>query len=120
MGGPMVKTWREECVIARERQARGEVPFRRAVVLRATRSWCTCGVGEQRRLHPGAVKYRRYSSGPLGLRLHLGPVDHALSDLGSAHVMGGFAFSVLNQDVAAAERALDAIEDRVVELKRGQ
>ena len=56
--------------------------------------------------------------GVLALRVQLGPIDPRLGELGSVYVAGGFGYAVLKQDVDAAERALDLIEDRVVELKR--
>lgn len=109
-------TWREELVIARERQAHGGTPFTPEVVDRASRSWMTCAVGEQHALHPEIV---RYEQRPLS-RVPA-PVDALLNFWGGegSEDSAGFGAAVEAQDVDAAERALAAIEDRVVELKRG-
>jgi hypothetical protein len=110
-------SWREELVIARERQAHGAKPFTPEVVDRACVSWMTCAIGEQHRLHPEVVKF--WNSLPL-------PLDITLCRLGSSDPppdeeaeIAGFGYAVETQDVDAAERALDAIEDYVLVLKRG-
>jgi hypothetical protein len=112
----MVKTWREELVIARERQDHGAKPFTPEVVDRAARSWVTCAVGEQHRLHPEVVHYMQRPRS-----IHPAPVDALLEFWGGegSEEYAGFGAAVENQDVDAAERALAAIEDRVLAMKRG-
>lgn len=112
-----MRAWREEMVIARERQARGLPPFTRTVVKRATKSWLTCAVGEQRRRHPGVLGYHWTHPVSIFESPSLIPNDEVLQEVGGMFGLG-FGLAVNDQDVAAAERALDAIEDRVVELKR--
>ncbi len=71
-------------------------------------SWLTCAVGEQHQKHPNVVRVVRMKD--------CQPVDEKLLDL-------GMAFSTAVRDPrcgdAEAESILDAIEDRVLELKWG-
>lgn len=96
-------SWRETIQIARKR---GTFTFDEH--MRAC-SWETCAVGEQRGKHPDTVRFHPvpYSS----------PIDTVLGTLGSSMVEG-FAVSVGRNDFDAADDILDAIEDRVLELKR--
>ncbi len=92
----MVETWRERVIRAR---ARGG--FVRADRERAAR-WSTCAVGKLARCYPEAVRLRNGR-----------PVDEDLGRLGAV-----FFAAILAGDVGRAEATLDAIDDRVLELKR--
>lgn len=93
----MAKTWRE-------RLAEG---LTAETVLLASH-WDTCAVGEQRALHPEVVRYRTTRVS----RAHA-PRDRPLERLGV-----NFYLYLSMGDIPAAGRALDAIEDRVLVLKR--
>lgn len=96
-------TWRERIQAARER---GE--FTLEDFEDATGSWLTCAVGEQHALMPEIVLYGQPSV--------LGPWDTKIRALGNTFT--GFGRAVTLDDVARAEELLDAIEDRVLQLKR--
>lgn len=94
--------WRERIVAAR--QHRGQ--FTREDRMLAC-EWMTCAVGEQHLKTPEVYLLDRDCSLPRDLRLiRLGALD------------GGFTGCIFANDVDGAERHLDAIEDRVLELKR--
>jgi hypothetical protein len=97
-------TWRERVAEARERGAFTE--FEKI----CAQSWSTCAVGEQRTLHPEVV---------LTFNGDVSPRDSNLWNLG-CDMDGGFAWSVRTDNFRDAERLLDAIEDRVLQLKRGE
>ena len=97
-----MKPWRERIAEAR---ARGE--FTTEDMTLATRSWCTCAVGEQLALYGEEVV----------MFLEGGPADPTLWRLGASRTPG-FGQAVERNDFDAAERLLDAIEDRALELKR--
>jgi hypothetical protein len=117
----MMKSWREELVEARTRQTKGLEPFTERTMRRASWSWLTCAVGEQHRQHPALIPYRWCRASTPFTNATRVPRDDILLDLGglfTSSVGVGFGRAVLDQDVAAAERALDAIEDHVLRLKR--
>ena len=91
-------TWRERIAEARERGG-----FREYEKEDADCSWDRCAVGEIRREHRGLV-----------VIIDGRPADNALWDLGRGF---GAAVRFLN-DPSVAEKFLDAIEDRALELKR--
>lgn len=94
-------TWRERVAAA---QARGRFTADdRDLVTR----WHTCAVGEQRVQQPTVVVAMPNTRST--------PVDGALWCSGV-----NFTDAVLRNDVREAYRWLDAIEDRVLELKRSQ
>ena len=95
--------WRERCAAARERGS-----FTAIDKLDASR-WATCKVGEEHARLPHVVVYKDYFGNLL-------PVDDNLQALGSTM---GFMGAVLSNNFDKAEDSLDAIEDRVMELKRG-
>jgi len=107
-----MKTWRERVVEARARGRFTQQDNRDAG------KWETCAVGEQARLLPGVVTFRPMIS---GIPTSLWPADYSLREFGwGADNSGGFTDAVHRNDFDQAERMLDAIEDRVLELKRGQ
>lgn len=91
-------TWRERVLHARERRA-----FTNAEIHRAS-DWHTCAIGEQRAAVPLVVRIAAKTGSPM---------DYQLSVYG-----GQFATAVYEQDFDRADRLLDVIEDRVLELKR--
>lgn len=96
-------TWRERVAEARERgtfspQDKDEVW-----------NWQCCLVGEQHAQHPEVVVYAVVDDSVPR------PLDPVLYDIGNKavnHVSGDY--------FDAADAALDAIEDRVLQLKRGE
>jgi hypothetical protein len=107
-------TWRERLVAARERGA-----FTDEDRLLAAH-WRSCAVGEQHAAMPTVVIYDRWRHhNPVGCNCNicLFPADAELVALGGQN---GFCGAVLSNDFAAAEGSLDAIEDRVLQLKRGE
>ena len=100
-------TWRERIEAARERGA-----FTWREKADAFSSWLTCGVGEQRVKHPEVVLYVDESENG-------GPVDKRLYVLGGDS-QSGFGFAVFHDNFSLAETRLDEIEDRVLQLKRGE
>lgn len=102
-------TWRERIVAARERGY-----FTLADIGDAAGNWMTCAVGEQHAALPEVVVYYALPSGR-----HGGPRDRQLQRLGGAESdERGFGWAVEHQQIDLAERYLDAIEDRVLQLKR--
>lgn len=99
--------WRDCIVAARERG------YFTAEEKEQAGGWDTCAVGEQRAQHPLVVTYRFDALSRAGW-----PADHDLYMLGG--VKGGFFSAVLTDNIALAERRLDEIEDRVLELKRAR
>jgi len=100
-------TWRERIVAAEKR---------RRFVKRdrdGAESWQTCAVGEQHAMHPEVVVYTTEEEW-WGGKIPAHPRDIKLDTLGK-----DFAWRVDADDVAAAAITLDAIEDRVLQLKRG-
>ena len=98
-------SWRERIQAARERGRFTADDENDAA------SWLTCAVGEQHAALPEVVVY--ISSGP-GSAVPM-PADATLFRLGAA---SGFNGAVNCGDFDAAERLLDAIEDRALQLKR--
>ena len=96
-----METWRERVIAAK---ARGT--FTRDECSAAC-SWLTCAVGEQRASLPQVVIYVN----------GVAPEDDVLAHLGSDFGTG-FAWAVSRADFGLAERILDQIEDRVLQLKR--
>src|SRR6266403_56376 len=92
----MADTWRERVI-----RARSQAGFSREDQERAAR-WSTCAVGEQARRRSGTVQFANGR-----------PVDRELDVLGTT-----FFAAILAGDVARAETTLDAIVERVRELKR--
>ena len=78
----------------------------------AAGQWATCAVGEQHAALPLVVLYDN--------SLHC-PKDWELAELGSHGLRdgGGFCAAVMRHDFDLADSLLDAIEDRVLVLKRG-
>ena len=93
----MSESWRERVIRARERGRFTDEDRRQAA------RWSTCAVGEHVRCHPALIKLE------YGL-----PVDVELGRLGTI-----FFAAVLGNDALRAEAALDRIDDRVLEIKRG-
>lgn len=98
-------TWRERIVKAR---ARGHFTNEEKAL---ADDWGTCAVGEQAEAHPLVVRYQHGCT-------CLGPVDNTLYRLGSSTL--GFCLAVLVNRFDKADEYLDAIEDRVMVLKREQ
>lgn len=105
-------SWRERIAAARARG--GFSPMDKTMAA----NWMTCAVGEQRAMYPGVVKV----VDPLWFGA---PTDDQLRVLGGGTPGGppfsgfaGFGWAVLTNDFARAEALLDAIEDRVLVLKR--
>jgi hypothetical protein len=73
---------------------------------REAKDWATCAVGEQRAAMPGVFVVDLFTDSPY---------DETLFHLGRA-----FYWNVSNNDVNRASDLLDQIEDRVLELKRGE
>ena len=108
-------TWRERVAEAR---ARGKFDHRDLV---DAGLWATCAVGEQHAALPSVVVYA-----------HDEPVDGVLLSLGGYHGRlpdGSFDLfaegdrflrAISDNDFAMADRCLDQIEDRVLQLKRGE
>ena len=94
----MTKTWRERLIAARNRGH-----FTQEDCALAS-DWDRCAVGEQRAILPTVV---------LCTSLLLGPEDETLNDLGRK-----FYAAIKAGDIAEAERLLDKIEDRILEMKR--
>ena len=100
-------SWRERIVAAR---ARGGFTIDDKT---AAGSWPTCAVGEQHAALPDVVVYEPSTFSASGVV----PTDDVLTRLGSGH-RDGFCGAVLCDDATLAETLLDAIEDRVLALKR--
>ena len=100
--GGRTMTWRERIVAARERGK-----FTTHDTHEALGSWFACAVGEQKSVAPALVR-------PI-LRpdTTTGPADDQLYQDGMA-----FGTAVAHDLFDVAEKLLDAIEDRVLELKR--
>lgn len=98
-------TWRERIQAA---LVRGKFTFQDSM---DASQWMSCAVGEQHALHPEIVRYHSDLQAP---------VDSILGSLGSdlGEDMYGFARAVSRDDFDRAERLLDAIEDRALQLKR--
>lgn len=97
-----MRTWRETVIAARKR--RGFTAEERT----SAESWVTCAVGEHHAAMPTVVVYTA------GHVLdYEEPGDGQLLDLG-----GDFYDAIFEDDFDAAEKLLDAIEDRVLQLKR--
>lgn len=92
------KTWRERLIAARER---GHFTQEDCAL---AGNWDRCAVGEQRSVLPFVV---------LCTSLLLGPDDDTLNELGRR-----FYAAIKAGDIAEAERLLDEIEDRILEMKR--
>jgi flavorubredoxin len=99
-----MKTWRERCADAR---VRGGFTYEDRKL--ATGSWCTCAVGEQRSL---------YGANVIVFNMQQQPEDDILRDLGASYGYG-FGSAVKRNMFDQAEEALEAIEDRALQLKRG-
>jgi hypothetical protein len=99
-----MKTWRERIAEARERGC-FTIEDRKL----ATQSWCTCAVGEQRSL---------YGANVIVFNVQEQPKDEILRDLGASYG-SGFGRAVNQNNYAQAEKMLEAIEDRALQLKRG-
>jgi hypothetical protein len=103
-----MKTWRQRIVEARQRGGFTDEDRRRAL------RWCTCAVGEQRRML--GAKVIRYQVGWGGNESACGV--YGPSDSGLLMPGGDFAYVVRNNAFDDADRLLDKIEDRVLQLKR--
>lgn len=104
----MSKTWRERIAEARENGS-----FTAQDVQDAS-CWSCCAVGEQRQNMPNIIVY--VEGGKL-------PKDKILRKLGERSygafwLRDGFYAAVFKSDFDKAERLLDAIEDRALQLKR--
>ena len=97
-------SWRERIQAARERGC-----FTGEDRIMAS-GWMTCAVGEQHAAMPSVVVFQHP-----GTALAY-PVDDTLEELGCG---SGFDSAVNDDDFAKADRLLDLIEDRALELKRG-
>jgi hypothetical protein len=96
-------TWRERVA---EWEAGREITTEEIALAKSFR---TCAVGEQHQKHPDVVVY-----GGGG-----GPDDEELFQLGGGYgALEGFLGAVRLHDAHKAGRYLDAIEDRVLALKR--
>lgn len=95
----MAKTWRERLA----------EPITDEIVQLAAH-WDTCAVGEQHAQHPEVVRYCTTR-----VMRSRAPRDRPLARLGAY-----FYLHVNRRDPDAAGRMLDAIEDRVLVLKRGE
>lgn len=71
------------------------------------RKWETCAVGEQHAMYPEVVRYEDLAEDPA-------PLDGVLRDWGYDFYLG-----LKEDNLTKARAALDGIEDRVLELKRG-
>jgi hypothetical protein len=100
-------TWRERIAAARERGRFTQDDTR------AGASWETCAVGEQHAMYPTVVVM---AESALWLGTTIGPADDTLFRLGDA--ISGFGDAVARNDFNKADVLLDAIEDRVLQLKR--
>lgn len=76
--------------------------------------WATCAVGEQHAAYPTVVVYTNCVLPYYGAAHRSQPVDPVLHRLG-----GEFPHALILQNVARANEILDEIEDRVLQLKRG-
>ena len=92
------KTWRERVAAARTRGRFTQEDCDLAS------DWDRCAVGEQRAILPMVV---------VCTSLLLGPEDDTLNELGRR-----FYAAIKAGDIAEAERLLDKIEDRILEMKR--
>jgi hypothetical protein len=101
-------TWRERIAAARERGG-----FTLDEIARAGGSWETCAVGEQHAMYPTVVVMEESVLWP---GTTIGPADDTLFRLGDA--ISGFGDAVARNDFNKADVLLDAIEDRVLQLKR--
>lgn len=101
-----MKTWRERIVEAQARRKFTQEDKDLAA------DWATCAVGEQRLIHPLVVKMPTNPRGPWWVGR---PEDDVLMDLGCAD---GFYDAVRRHAYRKADRILDQIEDRVLQLKR--
>lgn len=108
----MAKTWRERLA----------EPITDEIVQLAAR-WDTCAVGEQQARHPEVVRfieqppldYNVFRQRIESVTVEPWPEDLTLRALGT-----DFYLYLCRRDPAAAGRMLDAIEDRVLVLKRGE
>jgi hypothetical protein len=103
-------TWRERIAAARERGR-----FTQDEIARAGARWETCAVGEQHAMYPTVVVMEESVLWP-GTIITTGPADHRLFRLGDT--ISGFGDAVARNDFNKADVLLDAIEDRVLQLKR--
>lgn len=103
-------TWRERVVAA---AARGRFTV---ADWKLAKSWVTCAVGEQHALHPELGLYGTWGRRPPAIDFDMGPEDLELSRLGDEAT--GFYAAVRENDIDRASDLLDAIEDRVLVLKR--
>lgn len=94
----MAKTWRERLA----------EPITDEIVQLAA-LWDTCAVGEQQARHPEVVRFIDRAN------CYYSPEDRTLRELGT-----DFYLYLCRRDPDAAGRMLDAIEDRVLVLKRGE
>ena len=95
-------TWRERNVAARQRGSFTDDEKADAM------NWCRCAVGEQCRAMPGVIAVAAGTYVPVDERLHL---------LGDE---AGFGVAVNLDNFDRVDDLLDAIEDRVLQLKREQ
>jgi hypothetical protein len=102
-----MKTWRERIVEARARGRFTDEDKDDGC------SWLTCAVGEQ---HTRMPALRLLVPCPESMVSGYAPSDNELSSLGDGKT--GFNDAVYLDDFDRAERLLDAIEDRALELKR--
>lgn len=100
----MEKSWRERIM-----EAEGRGTFTREDKALAA-EWATCAVGEQRAQYPEVITFQTTSFG-----IDLYPEDGDLYRLGCSI---GFYGAILSNDFQSAWRHLDAIENRVLDLKR--
>lgn len=106
-------TWRERIAAARQRGK-----FTTADVhLACGCGWRTCAVGEQAAPYPELWRtlapFSAFETESISVLI---PIDPVLIWLGGNS--RGFGKAVRTDDIDEAERLLDAIEDRVLELKR--
>lgn len=101
----VMRPWRERVTVAKSRALSGLRPAFTAEDRSLAQNWRGCAVGEQHQLHPTTVRFETTI-----------PADPVLMDLGSG--WRGFGGAIANDDPFAAEQFLDAIDDRVLELKR--
>ena len=106
-----MKSWREINVEAR---ARGY--YTEEEIDAATSSWMTCAIGEQHKLHPLVVHVTKISGRPDDSVLFTLGNSDSFNDWESGKY--GFGSAVRDHNFDEADRLLDLIEDRVLELKR--
>lgn len=103
-------TWRERTIQAHQR---GHFTDEDKVL---AAEWATCSVGEQHEISPLVVVYSRLCQVSDACTA-MGPQDLILREFGSYR---GFYGAVYHNRVNEAESWLDKIEDRVLQLKRGE